>query len=268
MKIGYYSNNKADWDKVFNTSIINSGNQPSLIRNINDVGNCKILFLFGVNYSRTIANLNFFKVAKRLKIPIIFFDAGIHHNFKTVCINEPKRIGSAFAYDLEDFGSRSNNFIKYMNYKPWNQTGENVCVMIHNIRGYKSITQDINKQLSYINEVINKLKKMGYNIIINNHPGSIDRNNTIHLLRKNILLSKFCVGWHTNALCHSITMGVPAVCLDEDSFAYDVSSKSLDEKLIYPDRSEWINMLSWTQWTKEEIMEGKLWKIIFPHLNI
>jgi len=74
--------------------------------------------------------------------------------------------------------------------------------------------------------------------------------------------SLFCLGWHTNALCCSLLSGIPTVCLDEESLGYDISSHSITEDLIYPDREEWFNKLSWANWSVSEVGKGKFWPLI------
>ena len=79
-------------------------------------------------------------------------------------------------------------------------------------------------------------------------------------------VSKCCIGWHTNTLCDAVLYGIPIISLDEDCFAYDIASHSLTDPLLYPDRTTWLTKISWCQWTKHEIGQGKFWSVIEEYL--
>jgi hypothetical protein len=52
--------------------------------------------------------------------------------------------------------------------------------------------------------------------------------------------------------------GVPTITMDEGSMAWDVTGHALDG-VITPAREEWAHVLAYTQWSDDEIKEGKLW---------
>jgi hypothetical protein len=65
----------------------------------------------------------------------------------------------------------------------------------------------------------------------------------------------FTVSHSSNAGISSIIAGVPAV-VSNHSLAYDVGSEML-EPLAKPDRNNWINRISYTEWLADEI--GEQW---------
>jgi hypothetical protein len=50
--------------------------------------------------------------------------------------------------------------------------------------------------------------------------------------------------------------GVPTITMDEGSMAWDVTGHSLND-IRTPDRLPWLHALAWTQWSHDEIREGK-----------
>ena len=164
------------------------------------------------------------------------------------------------------------------NLMPWKKERKNnkVLLLLHNFSGYSSITQTIYNQHIECDRVIAKLQDAGYEVIISNHPkmgispgrpDQIDRVGTFKFMQEALEYVDFAVGWNTNALCHVAIRGVPIVCLHDDCLAYDVASHSIAEPLIRPDRTKWINKLSWTQWTKRELKNGDFWPIINMYIS-
>ena len=54
----------------------------------------------------------------------------------------------------------------------------------------------------------------------------------------------------------AVMAGVPTITMDEGSMAWDVTGHSLDD-IRTPDRRPWCHFLAWTQWSHDEIREGK-----------
>jgi hypothetical protein len=55
-----------------------------------------------------------------------------------------------------------------------------------------------------------------------------------------------------------VLAGIPTITMDEGSMAWDVTGHSLDD-IRTPDRTLWAWRLAWTQYSDDEIREGKLW---------
>ncbi len=56
----------------------------------------------------------------------------------------------------------------------------------------------------------------------------------------------------------TVIAGVPTITMDEGAMAWDVTGHSLDD-VRTPPREEWAHRLAYTQWSDDEIREGKLW---------
>lgn len=70
------------------------------------------------------------------------------------------------------------------------------------------------------------------------------------------------ISYNSNPGIHAIMGGTPAF-VDTSSLAYDVASDINDLNTInhpkYPDRDEWLQKLSYTEWTVDEIRAGEPW---------
>lgn len=62
----------------------------------------------------------------------------------------------------------------------------------------------------------------------------------------------------------AVLNGIPTVSMDEGSMAWEVTSHT--EEVMKPDRRPWLNWLAWTQWSHDEISEGKWAHLLSPHL--
>jgi hypothetical protein len=67
---------------------------------------------------------------------------------------------------------------------------------------------------------------------------------------------KAAVCLNSSVAVKAVMQGVPTVTMDEGSMAWDVTGHSLDD-IRTPDRLPWAHVLAWTQWSHDEIREGK-----------
>lgn len=74
-----------------------------------------------------------------------------------------------------------------------------------------------------------------------------------------------CVSFNSNSGVEAAINGVPVFDFDDGSMTRSISTKSFSEiespKLS--DREQWLNDLSYTQWTMQEFREGKAWRHLF-----
>lgn len=75
---------------------------------------------------------------------------------------------------------------------------------------------------------------------------------------------KVAIGYRTSALFTAVTEGVPVISFDHRSPVYDIAGHDiLDVK--YPDREQWLNNMSYAQWSGEEIRSGEALKYVLDH---
>lgn len=76
------------------------------------------------------------------------------------------------------------------------------------------------------------------------------------------LKSAHCVvTFNSNSAVEALIAGVPAFAADRGSMAWDVANKSLLQVDVpnKPDRTQWLNDLTYAQWTPEEMRSGEAW---------
>ena len=141
--------------------------------------------------------------------------------------------------------------------RPWKKEGEGCIILMHNFYGYKSNFVKVPEQKKQLNKIKNQLAQLKERVQISWHP----RSGKPRIQPNEINKSKFCVGWHTNALCEVVLKGIPIVCFDQDCLDCVVWSYKIDN-LCYPDRHKWLNYLCYAQWSMEEIKQGLQWNIV------
>lgn len=65
----------------------------------------------------------------------------------------------------------------------------------------------------------------------------------------------FCVTFNSNSGVDAVLAGVPTVCVDEGSMAWDVSAHRIGD-ISKPNRDNWAAQLAWKQWRIDEIQTG------------
>lgn len=70
------------------------------------------------------------------------------------------------------------------------------------------------------------------------------------------------VTWNSNTGVDAVLAGVPAITMDEGAMALPVSSHSIYDPLVTPDRTEWFRDMAWKQWTMDEISSGEAWEVV------
>lgn len=70
------------------------------------------------------------------------------------------------------------------------------------------------------------------------------------------------VTFNSNTGVEAVLAGVPTVTFDEGAMAWPVTSHSLFEPLVMPDRAEWFRDMAWRQWTLDEIASGAAWEVV------
>lgn len=64
------------------------------------------------------------------------------------------------------------------------------------------------------------------------------------------------IGYRTSALFTAAIRGLPVISFDERSSVYTISSNSIGD-IIRPDRTQWLNNMSYAQWSFSEVQSGE-----------
>lgn len=270
------------YEKGINSRNYNS-QQINTWKHIDKIKDLYALMFCGYFYDRWF-NYNVLQECLKYNVPIIYTDSGIidARETVTITIDKTKNKGIDYAkiahYNNPDNKKQMEKAFNKIRLEKWqsNKDSNTVLLLTHNFNGYSSLTKSINTQHKECQSVTEKLSSLEYKIFISNHPKhgkspglftKIDRKWNLQRIDKGIIKSKFAVGWHTNALCYAVFKGLPIVCFDEECFAYPMASHSLEEPLIYPDRQEWMSILSWTQWTNAELAMGSFWDVVTNYID-
>jgi len=81
-------------------------------------------------------------------------------------------------------------------------------------------------------------------------------------LESEIRSSKVVLGYNTNALVEAVCLGKPVIALSKESMTWDISDnlKNLESLNYQINRTQWLHDMAYTQWTLEEIANGKAWE--------
>jgi len=76
------------------------------------------------------------------------------------------------------------------------------------------------------------------------------------------------VTFNSNSSVEAVLEGIPAFTFDAGAMAKDVASQWLQEleRPYMPDRTAWLNDLTFAQWTPEEMKSGETWRHLFKSL--
>lgn len=218
-------------------------------------------------------------------------------SYYSITIDHAKSHGIQYTLDKRNDATRWDKIKDKIEVKDWISLDltkrSQVTILVHNIGGYKSNVISEEDQISHILDVKKQIVEIygENNTCTSIHPKYVKaynaskverkrRRNTKPLLRelfdsaiKPISIdhimnnSRFCVGWHSNSLCQATVYGVPTICLDDDCFSYDLSAHNIGDELVTPDRTQWLNQMSWCNWSEKEIKSGRFWEVIEPYLR-
>lgn len=63
---------------------------------------------------------------------------------------------------------------------------------------------------------------------------------------------------NSSVAVEAVLLGIPTVTMDEAAMAWDVTAHAAHET-VTPDRAAWLHWLAWTQWSYDELKEGRPW---------
>ena len=181
-------------------------------------------------------------------------------------------------------GERWNKF--KIELKPWRQTGDDIIVCGQHTESHQwRNNQPMSKWFAQqIKEIRNHTDRP---IVIRPHPRNHvaidttkykdvkivgpkrDRNTYDDTDLADRLKSAWAVVSHSsNPAMTAVFSGIP-VYVSEASLSYDVGNKTFENinNPVMPDRQQWANRLSYTEWWPEEIEQGLPWKRIKKRLE-
>lgn len=80
-------------------------------------------------------------------------------------------------------------------------------------------------------------------------------------LHKDLDGARYAITYNSNSAVEAVLAGVPTICFDMACAAWPVCSHTLGE-IVRPDRTKWLNELTWRNWTLDEIRSGAMWEFM------
>ena len=211
-----------------------------------------------------------------------------NHNFYRIGLN-------GFLNDSGEFNNADspNNRQSLLNIetKPFKDHSTGSILILLQLPGDASLRESNHGE--WLLETIESIReKTDREIIIRFHPGMSEKGHEnffkdigkiVFMNYKNIVWSDgkssslaqdfektgVCVTYSSGSAIDSVIAGVPTITIDAGNFAYPISSKTLDD-LDSPyiptdqERHQWINNLSYCQWSRKEMSGGDAFRHIFP----
>ena len=186
---------------------------------------------------------------------------GDRFKWTSLCWNGLNGYG-AFPPTPHDGGERFNTHHGYL-MQPWRDGGDYVLI-IGQVPGDASLKgRDLRPWYA---DCARRAKVFGLPIVFRPHPLA-HRRGGVHAVPGTVMqqgtLGEALAGaavtivYNSNTAVESVLAGVPTICMDRGSMAYDMCSHDFDAPLIRPDRMQWAHTLAWRQWSLDEISSGE-----------
>ena len=216
----------------------------------------------------------FIAEAKKLNIPLLIAECGYlgdrGKNDRSLGWNGIN--GDADFCNQDVPNDRAQRWLPQM--KPWKKRGDYILLCGQVIGDYSLLR--LHQKLHVFYSMVYKqlLKEYKIPVIFRSHPlwdctqlpewVVKSKNKTIEEDLENAWMT---VAWSSNSLVDSIMSGTPTLALDPMSMVWDISIHNIGKTPRLPDRQEWLNKLSYCQWTLEEFESGKAWLHVRKYLE-
>ena len=195
-------------------------------------------------------------------------------NATDVCILERGYVGDRFSFTSVSFGGELNNRARFSSHqidsrrvakhhagvlKPWRPGEARNALIMGQVSGDAAL-RGIDPQRKY-QFMLQGLRDVGMSVMFRPHPaGSSEFDQAPNLpgtLHDALEWADVTCSWNSNSGVDSVLAGVPHICFDGGSMAFEVSAQCF--AVDRPDRKQWLNRLSYCQWTLDEMETGECW---------
>jgi hypothetical protein len=163
-----------------------------------------------------------------------------------------------------NFGNRPNDRVLKHNISlyPWKQHEEKALIF-YQCSGDKAVAAAPGGYSSFMRGLANESVRSFKEVMLRPHPQQPERAGRRKILkgslRQALEWADVGISFSSTAAIDCVLNGVPAITFGSFSMAWDVTSHSLD-KVIRPDREQWLNNLMYAQWTHAELESGDFWE--------
>ncbi len=158
--------------------------------------------------------------------------------------------------------------------KPWKTSGSYILLCGQVLGDYT--LKNLHQKLSvFYSQTAKKLMEAyGMPVVFRPHPKWCPRDlpswlkvSTNKSLEEDLNTAWLTVAWSSNSLVESIMNGCPTLAFDPIAMTWDISIHSIGETPILPDRQEWLNRISYAQWSTSELEDGTAWNHVKKYLE-
>lgn len=106
-------------------------------------------------------------------------------------------------------------------------------------------------------------------IVFRNHANIKWSDGKQSTLQEDFENASVCVTYSSGSAIDAVIAGVPTIAVDEGNFAYPICSKTIDDinspyLSTLDERTQWLQELSYCQWSRAEMANGIAFKHIYP----
>lgn len=153
--------------------------------------------------------------------------------------------------------------------KPWREGGGEYALLIGQVVGDASL-RGKNLKPWYAQTAQRAAKRFGLPVLFRAHPDSHRRGGLFGVpgttmqhgsLAEALARAAVVICYNSNTAVDAVLAGVPTVCVDRGSMAFEMCSHDIDAALVRPDRERWAAQLAWRQWTLDEIRSAAFLRV-------
>lgn len=240
------------------------------VRTLGDYEECDIAVIFGGH------KYAFSKTAPKCEI------MRLHKGRRLLCIEEAfVRRGDYYQIGWGGFAGHADFNNADVPGDRWRSMGVKVADWQHNEDGHIVVMGQLGRDVQvqdtdhygWCRATVGALQARGERVLFRPHPK--EPGNKIYGVPSSVVHTgtmaqalegaKSVVTWNSTSAVDAVLAGIPAVAMDSGSIAYPIAGHTIDDAITpsYPDRSQWLAGLGYSQWTLDEMADGKAW----AHLN-
>lgn len=254
--------------RAFAEGVENSGDE-CFIAPVDRYSDCDVAIVFGVRKDALPRSKYRGDIIDRHKAadkPVVVIDSGYLKRDKYFAIGLGGLNGRA---NFKNRDSKSDRWTELgLSLEPWRVEGGHVliCGQIP----WDAACQHVN-HIEWCQRTVTEVRKRTTSpILFRPHPGCAGRVNydvdcrvsSNPKIADDIRDAACVITFNSNAGVDALLAGVPVFAFDSGSMAWDIANKDYARlnSPLRPDRQQWAHNLAYTQWTIEEMKEGKPWR--------
>jgi hypothetical protein len=202
------------------------------------------------------------------------------------CILERGYVGDRFSWTSVSFGGQLNGRATFRGpfhdgsrwerhhahlLKPWREKRGGYALLIGQVPGDMSLAGvDIH---AWYRRAAAELRSAGWDVRFRPHPVAVQRGYSSAMqdvptigrdLASALEAAGLVVTFSSNTAVESVLAGVPTIACDQGSMAHPVTSHTVGDPIVMPDRTAWAHALAWKQWRMDEMQSGSCWDAVAP----